>query len=246
VTHRRRERLVRRPAFGLASGLALLGAFVVLTLMVGREPTTAAPATAFAPVGRFDQAIYDRVQQVRFGSAAPVARTLDLLGGGAFNIPFRVLALLGLLLLRRFRGAIAFAITWVLSEASMTWIKLAVERGRPPDPLVVTHGFSYPSGHSVAGAAIGISLVIALVHAGPRRRHWEWAAAGFAFLMGLSRVWLNAHWLADATGGVLLGSGIAITVAAVVTLIDTRVRGVDDFENPTSDPKAPDLTQGQG
>jgi undecaprenyl-diphosphatase len=246
VTPHRRERLLHRPAFGLASGLALLGAFVVLTLMVGREPSTAAPATAFAPIGRVDQATYDWVQQVRFGSAAPVARTLDFLGGGTFNIPFRILALLGLLLLRRLRGAIAFAVTWALSEASMTWIKLAVERGRPPDPLVAVHGFSYPSGHSVAGAAIGISLVIALVHAGPRRRHWEWAAAGFAFLMGLSRVWLNAHWVADATGGVLLGSGIAITVAAVVALIDTRVTGVHDFEDPTTDPKAQVLTQEQG
>jgi len=94
----------------------------------------------------------------------------------------------------------------------------------------------------MGGAAIGISLVIAFLPAGHRRRVWEWMAAGFAFLMGLSRVYLNAHWLSDATTGVFLGAGVALTVAAVVALLDRRIEGetpADEIERDDPDEAVP-------
>ena len=217
--------MMRRPYFGLGAGLGLLGAFVVLTIAVGSQVGRTAPATAFAPVGNLDQSVYDATQHINHGALTALAKVLNFLGGGTFNIPFRIAALILLLVLRRFRHAIAFALTWVFAEGLMTATKSYLDRMRPPNPLVVTHGSSYPSGHAVAGAAIGISLVIAFIKAGPRRRKWEWAAALFAFAMGLSRVYLNAHWFSDVTGGVLLGAGVALTVAAVVGLIDRRIMG---------------------
>jgi membrane-associated phospholipid phosphatase len=217
--------MMHRPYFGLGAGLGLLCAFVLLTIAVGSQVGRVAPATAFAAVGRFDQTAYDATQHINHGILTPLAKLLNILGGGLFNIPFRVAALILLLILRRFRHAIAFALTWAISEALMTATKGYLDRMRPPNPLLVTHGSSYPSGHAVAGAAIGISLVIAFIQAGPRRRKWEWAAAVFAFAMGLSRVYLNAHWFSDALGGVLLGAGVALTVAAVVALADRRVMG---------------------
>ncbi len=218
--------LLHRPYLGLGAGLGLLGAFVLLTFAVGNQASRIAPTTALAAIGRFDQTVYDATQHVN-GNAllTPIAKLLNFLGSGLFNIPFRSAALILLLVLRRYRHAIAFALTWLFSELAMTWVKAMIDRGRPPLPLVPTHGPSYPSGHSVAGAAIGISLVIAFIPAGHRRRVWEWAAAGFALLMGFSRVYLNAHWFADALGGVLLGAGVALTVAALVALTDRRVVG---------------------
>jgi undecaprenyl-diphosphatase len=217
--------LLHRPYLGLGAGLGLLGAFALLTLAVGAQADRVAPATAFAPIGRFDQSVFNAVQHINDSFLTPLAKTLNFLGGGAFSIPFRAACVILLLILRRFRHAIAFALTWVLSEAALTWVKTSIDRGRPPSPLTVTNGPSYPSGHSVAGAAIGIALVIAFIPAGHKRRVWEWVAAGFALLMGCSRVYLNAHWFSDALGGVLLGAGIALTVAALVALTDRRVIG---------------------
>jgi membrane-associated phospholipid phosphatase len=54
---------------------------------------------------------------------------------------------------------------------------------------------------------------------GPRRRKWEWLAAGFAFVMAMSRVYLHAHWFSDVVAGVLLGTGIALGSAALCTQI---------------------------
>ena len=231
--------LLHRPYFGLSAGLALLGTTVLLVVGVGSQADRVAPATAFPPIGRLDQSTYDAVQQIRNPVFTVLARILNILGGGAFNIPFRALALVVLIfVLRRYRHAIAFAVTWVLSEALMTALKVTIDRMRPPDPLVATSGNSFPSGHAVAGAAIGISLVIAFLPAGHRRRVWEWMAAGFAFLMGLSRVYLNAHWLSDVTTGVFLGAGVALTVAATVALLDRRIEG----ETPADeiDPEDPE------
>lgn len=232
--------LLHRPYFGLGAGLGLLGAFVLLTIAVGSQVGRLAPATALAAVGRFDQTAYDATQHINDGFLTPLAKLLNFLGGGLFNIPFRVAALILLLFLRRFRHAIAFALTWAISEGLMTATKGYMDRMRPPNPVLTTHGSSYPSGHAVAGAAIGLSLVIAFIPAGPRRRKWEWAAAVFAFAMGLSRVYLNAHWFSDVMGGVLLGAGVAITVAAVVALADRRVMGETPHDERLADDASPD------
>jgi undecaprenyl-diphosphatase len=75
---------------------------------------------------------------------------------------------------------------------------------------------SFPSGHAVAGAVVAISLVIVLIQPGPARRNLEIAAAGFAFLMAGTRLYLGAHWLTDVFGGVAFGAACAIGAAAIV------------------------------
>ncbi len=88
-----------------------------------------------------------------------------------------------------------------------------------PEPLVAVVGFSFPSGHAVAGAATAVALVLVLLPAGPARRRWELAAIAFAFVMALSRVYLEAHWFSDVVAGVLLGAGVALGSVGLMTEI---------------------------
>jgi len=73
--------------------------------------------------------------------------------------------------------------------------------------------------------AVAIALAIVLVPAGPRRRNLEMIAAGSAVIMGLSRVYLRAHWLSDVIAGVALGAAMAIGVAVVMHYIVSRGGG---------------------
>ena len=99
-------------------------------------------------------------------------------------------------------------------------------------------GFSFPSGHAVAGAATAVALVLVLLPPGQARRRWELVAIGFAFVMALSRVYLNAHWFSDVVAGVLLGAGVALGSAGLVTevrdiaLRRRERRAVADALNP--------------
>jgi membrane-associated phospholipid phosphatase len=197
--------------------IALLAACLASLFAVGRHPPELAPITTVPFIGHFDASVYRWVGDIRDTPLTWICRVLNVIGGGIVTIPLRIAVTAYLALRRRWLRAGAFATTWALSELSLTWLKSFFHRGRPPQPLVVVTGFSFPSGHAVAGAATGVALVLALLPAGERRRRWEWLAIAFTFVMALSRVYLAAHWFSDTVAGTLLGAGIAIFVAAAAT-----------------------------
>jgi len=96
------------------------------------------------------------------------------------------------------------------SEYLIGALKAAYARSRPSHALVATSGFSFPSWHAVASAVTAVGLVIVLTGPGPQRWVWQLRAVTFAFVMALSRVYLDAHWLSDVVAGALLGGGLAI------------------------------------
>lgn len=195
----------------------LLSAMALVFIGVGRHPAEDAPATTVPFIGRFDDATFRAMDDIRTSALTDIARALNVLGGGIVTIPLRALVAIWLAFRRRWRAVVAWVLTWVSAEVILSAAKAYFHRGRPPVPLVDTVGFSFPSGHAVAGAATAVALVLVLVPAGRRRRKWEGVAIGFAFVMGFSRVYLEAHWLSDVVAGVLLGLGVALGSAALAT-----------------------------
>ncbi|TMK31064.1 MAG: phosphatase PAP2 family protein [Actinobacteria bacterium] len=208
--------------------LCLLLFLVLLFIGVGRHPPGAAPATTFAPIGRLDQSTYRAMDDIRSVVLSGVARALNVIGGGYVTIPIRAVVSLWLAFRRRWRALGAWVLTWVAAEVLLTGAKAFFHRGRPPNELVATTGYSFPSGHAVAAAATAVALVLVLMAPGARRRKWEALAVLFAFVMAFSRVYLNAHWLSDVVAGVLLGTGVALGSAALATEVRDvamRMRG---------------------
>lgn len=186
---------------------------------VGRHPPSSAPTTTLPFVGEFDLSVFHWMDDIRNGALTLLARFLNVLGGGMVTIPLRIIVAAWLLFRTRWRAFATWVITWAAAELIVSAAKTFFHRGRPPGPLVDVVGFSFPSGHAVAGAAIAVALVLVLMPAGPARRRWELAAVAFAFVMAMSRVYLNAHWFSDVVAGVLLGTGVALGTAGVVTEI---------------------------
>jgi len=206
-----------RQAIGWSA--VLLGAMVFVFAAVGRHPPAAAPETTLPFVGRWDLTVFHAMDDIRNEFLTLLARFLNVLGSGLVTIPLRLAVTVWLAFRRRWRAFATWVITWGAAELILSGAKTFFHRGRPPFPLVEVVGFSFPSGHAVAGAATAVALVLVLLPAAAARRRWELAAIAFAFVMAMSRVYLQAHWFSDVVAGVLLGAGVALGSAGVVTEI---------------------------
>ena len=195
----------------------LLGAMIFVFAAVGRHPPGLAPKTNLPFVGEFDLSVFHWIDDIRNGVLTFIARVLNVVGGGVVTIPLRTAVAVWLAFRKHWRAFATWVLTWAAAELLLTGAKSFFHRGRPPLPLVKVVSFSFPSGHAVAGAATAVALVLVLLPPGPARRRWEVAAIGFAFVMAMSRVYLNAHWFSDVVAGVLLGTGVALGSAGLVT-----------------------------
>jgi membrane-associated phospholipid phosphatase len=203
----------------LVYSLTLLALLALVFLGVGRHPATAAPETTFRPIGRVDLATFHAMDDIRNVVLSGMARTLNVIGGGVVTIPLRAAVALWLGFRRRWRALAVWLLTWLMAEVVLSVAKAFFHRGRPPNSLVAITGYSFPSGHAVAAAATAVALLLVLMEPGPRRRKWELVAVAFTFVMALSRVYLNAHWLSDVVAGVLLGTAVALGSGGLVTEI---------------------------
>jgi membrane-associated phospholipid phosphatase len=115
-----------------------------------------------------------------------------------------------------FRAALRFLVILVVTGVIAALIKRMVMAPRPLQLLGPGHvrvlldplrQMSFPSGHSAAAAALAMWAWRQPSPAG--RRLWPWL---LAFLCGLSRVYVGAHWATDVVGGWMLGVGVAAAV----------------------------------
>jgi undecaprenyl-diphosphatase len=200
---------------GFALAAALLTAAVIVGVLI------AVPVTLSA-VQRLDDSVWRLAGQLHNRPTTAVAEGFALLGSVWVNWPLRAVAAVLLAAQRRFLQLAAFALAVVTSEVLIGTLKAAYARPRPPDSLIATSGYSFPSGHAVAGAVTAVGLVVVLLPPGRTRWRWELYAVAFSFLMALSRVYLRAHWLSDTIAGGLLGAGIALGWPALLQTLRVR------------------------
>ena len=108
----------------------------------------------------------------------------------------------------------AYGGSFLLSQA----VKALTHRARPPAGLAVGHfgGYAFPSGHATEAAAVyGVLAFVVATGASPRRvRVAVWAGTVLLVtLIGITRLYLAAHWLTDVLAGWALGSAWALLIA---------------------------------
>lgn len=207
----------RRPFIWALAGVAAAAwaVFISLTIVVTANRSLEVDSRAFTLAGDLRARWLD--------DAARVLTTLGLI-----VIVGPVLLIGAILLYRRRHYARAAAI---LTGGAVPWVavwivKTAVDRPRPPAPLVHTSGQSFPSGH--AANSIGYLALAIAVSAVIRTRAGRIAvvAAGavLAAVVGLSRIYLRAHYASDVLAGEALAVG-TYAIAAITALIWQASRG---------------------
>src|SRR5207247_10421532 len=151
---------------------------------------------------------------------------LPWFGSGVVLWPVVVIAGLGLWQWRRrWLPAVLPALALAGAWAGSLLIKGLVGRPRPPaaDRLTVVHSWSYPSEHAAQALATWGMLALMLM-AGRSARARVLLAAGatlIAFVVGLTRLYLGAHWMTDVLGGWAL-AGVWDSLLIIFYLLTRR------------------------
>lgn len=93
--------------------------------------------------------------------------------------------------------------------------KILIRMERPAYKLIEESGFSFPSGHSNAAAAISVALMLVVENSNMEakiKRILKFLLGLFMFAMAMSRIMVGVHFLSDILGGLSLGASSALAI----------------------------------
>jgi undecaprenyl-diphosphatase len=128
------------------------------------------------------------------------------------------------------RGATILVVSSFASAIVTSVAKRLLERPRPEivPRLVEVTGLSYPSGHSLASAAVYLTAAFVVArHVALLRERVAGvlSTAVLVLTIGVSRVYLGVHYPSDVFGGILLGTAWALVMGVLLGRLDRIARG---------------------
>lgn len=166
---------------------------------------------------KFDEQILMMINgwsNVFLDSFLPIATDI---GGAAGVILLSVVVLALFVYKNEYRRALLIVVSVAGATALNVACKALFERQRPDLWVQLVHesGYSFPSGHAMASAALGLALVVALWNS-----RWRWWSAGFAagyiLFVGFSRLYLGVHYPSDIVAGWLVSGAWVLAVALLM------------------------------
>lgn len=180
----------------------------------------------------FDQTILHWLQPVAGQPRGPwwlkeAAADLTSLGGISVLTLFAIIAVVFLLILRKRLSALLLLVGLLGGVALSEGLKALFERERPPVAYqaVETLNASFPSGHALLSTVFYLTLGVMLTRAFPKRRLKAFvlgAAILIALLIGLTRIYLGAHWASDVIAGWCAGAAWAMALWLVAYAVERR------------------------
>ena len=241
----RRDRIRGRPGWlaarcrtGAPTGLALTAAVLTLATSAWSLALVTFSVVHHTGLARDDPRVLAFITGHRAPWLTSLAKALTWLGSSIVLWPVVVIAGVGLWRWRRhWLPAVLPALALAGAWAGSLLIKGLVGRPRPPaaDRLTVVHSWSYPSEHAAQALATWGMLALMLM-AGRSARARMLLAAGaalIAFVVGLTRLYLGAHWMTDVLGGWAL-AGVWDCLLIICYLLAPRVAAPREPQAPAA------------
>jgi undecaprenyl-diphosphatase len=168
----------------------------------------------------------------------PFMERISILGNFYEDIVIIVLIAAYELIRRHYNRALVSILT-LTAFPLFFLVKETVTRARPSGEFIIAQGlpgFSFPSGHAVtSAAAFGLLAVMMFSHL-----KWPWRNLAFALciaiivIIGISRVYLGAHYPTDVIAGWILALLVLSLLRALSIIIasKTKQKVSDTTENP--------------
>jgi len=222
---------LRRAITVARAEFAALGALAIITLGTMTFVEIADDMTE-TDGQAFDQMVLHWMQPVAGQPRGPwwlheAAADITSLGGIAVLTLFAVVALGMLLILRKWLSALLLLIGLAGGVALSEGLKALFQRERPPAAFqaVETLNASFPSGHALLSTVFYLTVAVMMTRAFPRRRLKAYVLGVgmvFALMVGLTRVYLGAHWASDVMAGWCVGAAWAMALWLVSYAVERR------------------------
>ena len=208
---RRRPRTIAtfgRRQLGWAAGISL----GVLALL-------AAGAAGFWPLAIIDHAVDGLMNAFRGGPLYPLMLVVTALGDSLFLTLVAVVTVTSFMITGARWRALCYGLCFGAMPVVVHVLKMWVARARPIDiPYTGADVFSFPSGHAtnsalIYGAIAGLTYVS---FRGPLRYGLTGAFLFLPLMVGVSRIYLGAHWLSDVLAGYTLAALFLVLLALAV------------------------------
>lgn len=155
-----------------------------------------------------------RGMSIRSDSLDALMINITLLGQKQVILPVVMVLFAWLLLCKRWRAAFHALALGIFSAGSIFVIKNLLQSPRPWGILDNAETFSMPSGHTTLATTVYFGIAF-LVASGVRaKRHWPIYSLAFIITLavGISRLYLGAHWFMDVLGAWLLSAALLMLI----------------------------------
>lgn len=189
----------------LKISLLLIICFIILTLLIFFDKMTG-----------FDNFIYHLITSHMNDSLTKVNKCFTFLGSTLFIIILSVFFFFFYLFKKRKNCSFIIASTIIISTILNNVIKLIIRRERPLVlALVNEKSFSFPSGHTMASTALYGILLYFVIKSNLNKKVKIFLSIILVLiplLVGVSRIYLGAHYASDVLGGFILSSSLVLGV----------------------------------
>ncbi len=186
-----------------------------------------------------DEVAAEVVEALRTGWLVDVAKVVTVLGSSAVVFPLVAISAAVLAVRRRWAEFAVLLIGIAIVFVGVHEIKAAVDRPRPEGSLVDTSGSSFPSGHAAYSTFyvwLAVMVVMRLRPGISRGAAIFTAGLVLTAIVGLTRVYLGAHYLSDINGGWALGAAaFSLCAAFALTITTLRQNGHRDVAGGPED-----------
>ncbi|WP_430335524.1 phosphatase PAP2 family protein [Rhodococcus sp. ACT016] len=181
-----------------------------------------------------DQSVLDWMLDRRTACLTDTFTAITHSGGTVAVFLISAVATIALLTRHRTAEAVMIAGAMLSGWTAMSLLKHLFARERPPlpDRLVDLDSYSFPSGHAMMSAILACVLgavVVRAVAPGIRRIGLLVLLGCYTLAVGISRVYLAAHWLTDVLAGWAFGvawAGLWIWAVSRGSARSTRTESV--------------------
>ena len=164
-----------------------------------------------AKIQNFDDTIISVVQGIETPQLTTIMKFFTMIGNG---IPIAIITIVVMIILYIFLGhrkELIFLVCVVIGSALLnTSLKLIFKRARPDiNRIAEAHGYSFPSGHSMAAFTLyGVLAFLVWKHVPTAvgRVTIIILSSLFIAFIGISRIYLGVHYPSDILGGYLMSA----------------------------------------